>query len=228
MSFTFQPNQLVVNLVSGERMTAGRAYRVHSSYDGHSGCGAQEWCRVADDSGRVVGFDPSRFILANPEGLTPNAFACAAALRSRKTVVSLLREFQGESFAAVREKLSEVYDDVCGVIAATAALPASNQVTFQPADADLEGRALYSMQSVVGIDTIPVAWLRYPKVEGAYTLTVGDKSYPLDAADYAEAVEAVQAKIRWLANGGDLGFWAITRHVATPAEEQRAFDAARA
>lgn len=228
MSLTFRPHQLVVNLIPGERMTAGRAYRVHSSYHGHSGCGAQEWCRVADDSGRVTGFDPERFIPVSPDGLSPNAFACAAALRSRKTVENLLRDFQGESFTEVRRKLSEVFTDVTAILAETADLPAVDQITFKAVDIDLEDRTLYSMQSVVGVDDIPVGWLRYPKSLDAYTLTIGAETFPLEAADYAGAMEAVQAQIRRLADGGSLGFWAMMRHTATTTDQQVAFDLARA
>jgi hypothetical protein len=60
MSFRFSADDLVVNMNAGvTQLTQGRVYKVIDSYEDDRG---QEWTRVADNDGDVVGWDPERFI----------------------------------------------------------------------------------------------------------------------------------------------------------------------
>ena len=209
MAFTFNTGQLVLNLLPGERMTAARLYRVHSSYDGHSGCGAQEWCRVADDSGKVIGYDPDRFIAAPTEDRTPNPYIAAAALRSRKALDNLLAEFQGESFAVLRKKLKGLHDDATGMLLMSAEGPNPPQVTFF--DADTQPRDDRNLNTMVSVDALPVGWMRHYTSRGVYTFEHRDQSIDLKAGDYREAMATVRLHIGSLrAEVGDLSFWAAT------------------
>ncbi|USN13991.1 hypothetical protein KABACHOK_01550 [Brevundimonas phage vB_BpoS-Kabachok] len=226
MSFTFAANQLVVNLIDSDRMTAGRAYRVHSSYDGHSGCGAQEWCRVASDDGRVVGYDPDRFIAACPEGLAPNKVVCDAALRALNILKILMRDFQGESFAAVRAKLEALRDDALMTIAATADYPVEDQITVQDVTSRLPPRSDLSLQCILAVAGSPVGWLRYAKTDAAYSVEIANQITRLEAKDFQEAFDAAQALILGMVGDEDVAFWAVTAFVDLSEERQKAFDAA--
>ncbi|UTC28827.1 hypothetical protein MARCHEWKA_03150 [Brevundimonas phage vB_BpoS-Marchewka] len=223
MSFTFPANQLVVNLLDSDRMTAGRAYRVHSSYDGHSGCGAQEWCRVAADDGKVVGYDPVRFIAASPEGLAPNKAVCDAALRTLHTLKILMRDFQGESFAAVRAKLEALRDDALMTIAATADYPVRDQITVQDVTSRLPPRSDLSLQCILAVEGNPVGWLRYVKEDQAYSVEVNDQITWLEAENYDEAFAAAKSVILDQAGAQDLSFWAVSTFVHLTPDRQKAF-----
>lgn len=211
-TFTFQSGQVVINLIPGDRMTAGRAYRVHSSYHGHSGCGAQEWCRVADDTGSVVGFDPDRFIAGPAEGLTPNRTVCEAALRSRRTLSNLLAEFRGESLGVLRKKLQGLFDDATAMVAETAQEPARNQVTFHNVSSSISRAAEpdVTLKVQVGVGATPVGWMRYFQSSGAYRLTVGAQQKRLQGSNYEQATEECRQFLVDLAGGDreDLAFWA--------------------
>lgn len=62
----FDPGAKVVNVLpSSDAFTNGRTYTVIQCDDGEAGCGEQTWVRVANDSGRVYGNDPERFMLAD-------------------------------------------------------------------------------------------------------------------------------------------------------------------
>ncbi|USN16060.1 hypothetical protein PAPPERLAPAPP_03190 [Brevundimonas phage vB_BpoS-Papperlapapp] len=226
MSHTFAANQLVVNLIDSDRMTAGRAYRVHSSYDGHSGCGVQEWCRVASDDGKVVGYDPDRFVSADPEGLTPNKTACAAALRSLGTLNDLLRDFKGPSFTSVRAKLKALHADALATIAATADYPAQDQITIQDVSNRLPHRSDLTLQCILAVASTPVGWLRYAKADEAYSVEIQGQTSVLAASDYDEAFAAAKALILDRAGDKDVAYWAVTVFVGLAEERQKAFDAA--
>lgn len=222
MAFTFDAGQLVLNLLPGDRLTAGRLYRVHSSYDGYSGCGAQEWCRVADDSGKVVGYDPDRFIAAPDEGRTPNPYIAAAALRSRKALDNLLVEFQGESFAVLRKKLKGLHEDTSGVLLMSAEGPNPPQVTFF--DADTQPRDDRNLNTMVAVDALPVGWMRHYKSRGVYTFEHLDQSIDLQAGDYREAMATVRLHIgSLLAEPGDLSVWAATVAADQTEQQKREF-----
>lgn len=224
-TFIFASGQLVLNLHAGHNMTAGRLYRVHSSYHGYSGSGAQEWCRVADDSGHVTGYNPDRFIGAQCEHRTPNPYVVASALRSRKMLENLLREFAGESFSVIRTKLQGLFDDTTGVLLMTAEGPAQPQVTFFAAET--YPRSDCTVNTMVCVDAQPVGWLRHYASKGAYSFEHLDQSFDLTAANYTEAKAAVLLHIKALVpERGDLGFWATTVAVDQTEDQRREFTAA--
>lgn len=133
MRKTFEDGALLVNLIQGDsddRMTAGRCYRVVNSYDGHSGCGAQEWVRVADNRGMVVGFDPDRFILADPDRVA-NRVARTTATRMLRRLLKIIKGVSKEGvFATLHSSLKDQIEDAQSIIAATAEDPIADQIVF--------------------------------------------------------------------------------------------------
>lgn len=111
----FRDEQKIVNMVDGEHMTLGKVYIVVNSYDGHSGGGGeQEWTRIVDDKGSIVGYDPDRFIPFVGDEETASATACALHLRS--ILKDLAKGMQGPLFDEARRRVGQGLQDVDSIL----------------------------------------------------------------------------------------------------------------
>jgi hypothetical protein len=122
---TFSNGQRVIDMLGGDSMTRGRVYRVVNSYDGHSGCGPQEWVRVINDKGSITGYDPDRFIPFTGDKETADPLACALHLKGILT--DLDKTFSGSKMFAeparrVRQGIEDV-DSILGCVAQIRAGP---------------------------------------------------------------------------------------------------------
>lgn len=118
---TFHNGQRVIDMLGGDATTRGRVYRVVNSYDGHSGCGPQEWVRIINDKGQIAGYDPDRFIPFMGDKEAADPLACALHLKGILTDLS--KTFGGSKMFAeparrVRQGIEDI-DSILGCVAQT-------------------------------------------------------------------------------------------------------------
>lgn len=215
MTHTFEPDALVVNMIASDRMTQGRCYRVIGSYDGHSGAGAQEWTRVADDTGQVVGFDPQRFIPAGAQRGEPLAAILSTAFRMHRRLKTMRQGLgNGDLTQALRTKLDDQIEDIESIIAAASSAPVENQITFQDVSGGAAARGLF-MEVIVGVDGVEVGRMMIERQRDFWSFAIdGGAPQDLETGDWATAIARVKDAVRAAAaaehfhTDESLGFWA--------------------
>jgi hypothetical protein len=220
MKPAYEDDALLVNMIDSEGMTQGRCYRVVSSYDGHSGCGAQQWTRVADDTGRVIGFDPSRFIPAAGRGDGLKG-VLSTALRMHRRLKKMREGLgNGDLTQALRTKLDDQIEDITSIIAAASLDPAQDQITFQDVSGGSYERGLMH-EVIVGVDGREVGRMQVKKGADTWALSLeGAPFEDLGVGQYHEAIALVSDRVRTAAGDSPLGFWALTVEAERVVEAQ--------
>lgn len=210
MGFRFNTGDLVVNMIAGESMTLGKVYPVVNSYDGHSGCGEQEWCRVPDDRGVVSGYDPDRFIRYTPG---EQQGTLAAALRTRERLRALMKGVQPKGvFSELHGKLSDMLEDAESLVAGCAASPDANQVILNELkEHSRPGAHGVTYEVRVGSKVVKYVYADYARKPGGplYYVLDGTTVSPVDNFDIM--IAEVRYALTREAGGKSLSEWADAR-----------------
>lgn len=155
---TFHNGQRVIDMLGGDATTRGRVYRVVNSYDGHSGCGPQEWVRIINDKGQITGYDPDRFIPFMGDKEAADPLACALHLKGILTDLS--KTFGGSKmFAEPARRVRQGIEDIDSILGCVAQTSPDNVIGI--------GSLPYEM--------IPPALRDRRDVASLYEVVIGDK-----------------------------------------------------
>lgn len=222
MSHTFAPQSLVINMLASEgNMTQGRCYRVVGSYDGYSGCGEQEWCRVADDRGMVIGFDPDRFIQAPAERI-PNPVVLSAALRMHRRLKKMIKGMgSSDMLAALHSSLKDQIEDCESVLAYSALDPNADQIVFdQDKDRNYNQPTLWRVVAC-GSPLAEMTAEAGPEDDRrpVYDLTFKGETRRLEAREFATAFPEVIDILNEDRLGRDFTMWACDTWITKVRDE---------